>query len=423
MVKFIHTADIHLDSPLRGLERYEGAPVEYMRNATRKAFENLIEVSLEEKVDFVLIAGDLYDGDWRDYNTGLFFLYQVARLNEAGIKVFIVRGNHDAASQLTKRLRYPENVFEFSTKKPESVFLEDLGVVIHGQGFSNRSVTDNLSLNYPEPIDNYFNIGLLHTSVDGREGHDPYAPCTVRELIAKGYNYWALGHVHKREIISETPYIVFPGNIQGRHARESGSKGCTIVTLQGNDICEIEHRDLDVLRYSVCDVDVTGLIDQDHIIEKVIDLSKVEIDRADGRLVALRFIIIGPTKFDHSLQLEKEKFINNIRAELTNHFYDRAWVEKIIVQTTSQADLVSLLSKHDPVSYLLRYIEELPRDQSLIREIEEELSDLRTILPLSLLGNADWELNLKDDKSLNNLINSIQQVIVSRLVDGGGFEE
>src|SRR3972149_747737 len=116
-MKFIHVADIHLDSPLRGLERYEGAPVAELRGATREALESLVRVSLEERVDFVLIAGDVYDGDWRDYNTGLFFARQMTRLREAGIPVLLIRGNHDAASQITRELRLPENVNRFSTRQ------------------------------------------------------------------------------------------------------------------------------------------------------------------------------------------------------------------------------------------------------------------------------------------------------------------
>src|SRR6202011_3159455 len=138
MFKFLHAADIHLDSPLKGLERYEGAPVEQIRKATRRALENLVQLAVMEKVDFVLIAGDLYDGDWKDYNTGLFFLAQMARLRSAEIKVFILSGNHDAANQLTKHLRPPENVRFLSDRKPETVRLDEIGVAIHGQGFAKR---------------------------------------------------------------------------------------------------------------------------------------------------------------------------------------------------------------------------------------------------------------------------------------------
>ncbi len=225
MIKFIHAADIHLDSPLVGLERYDGAPVDEIRGATRRALENLVRLATEEHASFVLIAGDVYDGDWKDYNTGLFFVKQMARLKEAGISVYLVAGNHDAASVITKSLRMPDNVAFLSTERPETMLIDRLGIALHGQGFPAREVTEDLSIAYPDAMAGMFNIGLLHTSVDGRSGHEPYAPCTLDGLRSKGYDYWALGHVHAREVLSEDPWIVFPGNMQGRHVRETGPKG------------------------------------------------------------------------------------------------------------------------------------------------------------------------------------------------------
>jgi len=179
MVRFIHTADIHLDSPLKGLEAHEDAPVDEIRGATRRAFDNLIELAIEEEVDFVLIAGDLYDGDWKDYNTGLFFVDRMGKLDRAGIRVFIILGNHDAASRITKTMPLPDNVTLLSTRKPQTVLIDDLGVAIHGQSYRSRAVTENLVAQYPRKDPDYFNIGLLHTALTGRPGHEPYAPCTV----------------------------------------------------------------------------------------------------------------------------------------------------------------------------------------------------------------------------------------------------
>ena len=152
MIKFIHASDIHLDSPLRGLSRYEGAPEEEIRQATRRALENLVVLAQEAEVNFVLFVGDLYDGNWKDHNTGLFFAKQMSELRKADIKVFIVSGNHDAQSVITKSLKLPENVFQFSTKHPETQHLDDIGVAIHGQGFPTKAVTSDLSSHYPPVI-------------------------------------------------------------------------------------------------------------------------------------------------------------------------------------------------------------------------------------------------------------------------------
>jgi DNA repair exonuclease SbcCD nuclease subunit len=170
MFRFIHAADIHLDSPLLGLEKYEGAPAEEIRGATRKALENLVAVAIREKVDFVLIAGDLYDGEWKDAGTGLFFVRQTVRLREAGIPVFVISGNHDAQNKMTKELRFPENVVFFPHAKPATRRIENLEVAIHGQSYARADVTENLAANYPAAIDGAFNIGLLHTCGPGGQG-------------------------------------------------------------------------------------------------------------------------------------------------------------------------------------------------------------------------------------------------------------
>jgi len=172
MIKFIHAADVHLDSPLRGLSRYESAPAESIRDACRRAFENLVELAIKEKVAFVLLAGDLYDGDWKDYSTGLFFRSRMVRLQQAGIPVFLIAGNHDAASVISRKLSLPENVRSFSSHKPETMQPEHWPVALHGMGFPNRAVDENLVPRYPAPVPGKFNIGILHTSLAGNAGHE-----------------------------------------------------------------------------------------------------------------------------------------------------------------------------------------------------------------------------------------------------------
>ena len=190
----------------------------------------LVGLAIEEQVDFLIFAGDLYDGDWRDYNTGLFFAKQMGRLKKKGIPVYLLHGNHDAESQITRRLELPDNVHVFGTRKPETFALDELKVALHGQSFRQRDITENLVPDYPAPVSGAFNIGVLHTGLGGMGGHENYAPCAMEDLINKGYNYWALGHVHKASVLHKKPHVVFPGNLQGRHARETGAKGATGLT-------------------------------------------------------------------------------------------------------------------------------------------------------------------------------------------------
>ena len=286
--RFLHAADIHLDSPLRGLQAYEGAPVEMLRGATRQAFSNLVDLAIEQQVAFVLLAGDLYDGAWRDFNTGLFFIAQMRRLHEKAIAAFVVYGNHDAESELTKRLELPPNVQEFQPKRATTVRIDRLKVAVHGQSFRSPAVEENLVPGYPAPIPGWLNIGLLHTALEGNAEHATYAPCSAAELIAKGYDYWALGHVHAHQIVHRDPWIVFPGNLQGRHVKETGAKGAVLVTVRDGAIETVEHKPVDVVRWAHLQVDVSASSDTAHALglvsEKLADLYR----RSDSASVAVR---------------------------------------------------------------------------------------------------------------------------------------
>ena len=312
---FLHTADIHLDSPLTGLPDYPGAPVDEIRNATRQAFRNMTNLAIDRKVDFVVIAGDLYDGNWKSYDTGLVFRKQMARLNKADIPVFLVLGNHDAQSRITKSLELPDNVHVFSHRKSETVKIENLRVALHGQSFKSQEVTENLSSNYPKPVEGWFNIGILHTAAEGREGHLPYAPCSVGELLAKGYDYWALGHVHKREILADAPYIVFPGNLQGRHIRETApeGKGCTLVSVDEGGKTTLSHEAVDTVRWDAVTVDVSSVESMGALVERARNELIKARDEADGRLLAARVTLEGDTKLHERLLSDGESILSEIR--------------------------------------------------------------------------------------------------------------
>lgn len=332
MFSFLHAADIHLDSPLRGLETYADAPVDQIRTAARRAFDNLVDLAITQEVDFVLLAGDLYDGDWRDYNTGLYFINRMGRLREKDIQVFFVSGNHDAASQITKALHLPANVHHFAHHQPETKVLETLGVAIHGQSFPHRIVTDNLAAKYPQAVPGLFNIGLLHTSLTGRAGHAPYAPCQLEDLLAKGYEYWALGHVHQREEVHVDPWVVFPGNIQARHIRETGAKGCTLVRVEAGVVHEVEHVDLDVLRFALCAVDLSQCATLDEVWQGIRTGLDEERQQAQGRPVAVRLVLHGATKVHSILCRQGPQVHEEVRAVAAD--WGDVWLEKVVLETS-----------------------------------------------------------------------------------------
>jgi DNA repair protein SbcD/Mre11 len=415
MFKFIHAADIHLDSPLRGLEQYDGAPVEQIRGATRQALANLVELAIAERVAFVLCAGDLYDGDWRDYNTGLFFAAQMTKLREAGIQVFLITGNHDAASQVTRYLRLPENVTMFSVQHPETVRLAAFDVAIHGQGFGKRVVTDDLSAAYPKPDSHLFNIGLLHTSVDGREGHEPYAPCSLDGLRSKRYDYWALGHVHTREVLHQEPWIVFPGNIQGRHVREAGPKGCTLVTVQDSQVVSAEHRDLDVLRWSIRTIDTSGSDTADDVVEQVRQALVRGLAESDGRPLAARIRLTGACRAHGELAANVERWINEIRTVATDVSNGTVWIEQVKLHTRPQADLDQMLSRDDALGHLLRALLSWETDGSFVAEVTSEFRDLARKLPPELHA-GDEAVDLDNPQAMRQAVEDVKHLLLSRLL-------
>jgi len=406
-MKFIHTADIHLDSPLCGLVRYEGAPIEEMQMATRRAFSNLIDLACQEAVDFVLIAGDLYDGDWRDYNTGLFFNKQINRLREAKIPVFIVHGNHDAASNLTRQLRLPDNVTQFSARHPETVILEHCQVAIHGQSFATKAVTDDLSMAYPTALPDYFNIGLLHTSANGREGHSPYAPCTLNTLINKGYDYWALGHIHQFEILNKLPYVVFSGNLQGRHIRETGAKGCVLVEVEGRRINQVTQQFIDVLRWEIGQIDITDLTQTDELLEKIREQVIQFIQQADGRPLAIRLIIKGSSILCHELQSNREQWQNEIRAVVTEASHEQVWLEKVNFNLREMSD--SPFKIEGALSELEKTLNFLMNDESSLQELAKEFR----ALPPEI--RKVYGFDPEQPETIQQLFGEVQSLLLSRL--------
>ena len=415
-VKLLHAADIHLDSPMRGLERYEGAPVARMRGATRRALENMVELCVGEGVDLVVIAGDLYDGGWKDYATGLFFSAQVARLREAKIPVVLVRGNHDAQSQITKSLRLPDNVRELSAKKPETFVLDDLGVAVHGQSFATRAVTEEIAAKYPPRVEGLFNVGLLHTCLDGREGHERYAPSSAAMLASKGYDYWALGHVHQREVVSKEPWIVFPGNVQGRHARETGPKGATLVTVEGGRVVGVEHRALDVVRWARCEVDASSARTADEVVDQVQAALTKEADAADGRPVAARVSVRGSTSAHLAMQADPQKITSEIRAAATLVGGEGVWVEKVELLTRAPIDMAALRERDDAIGQIARAIAELRASDEAVTPLLSELAELKKKVPHELF---EGEKNaLSDADALRAVMEDVEQLLIPRLLDG-----
>ncbi len=415
MFRFIHAADPHLDSPLQGLESHDGAPVDVLRGATRRAFENLVQLAIDEQIEFVVIAGDLYDGDWKDYSTGLFFRSQMVRLNASGIPVYLIAGNHDAASVISKKLSLPDNVHLFSTRTAESFEVPGLPAVIHGRGFPNRAVPENLAQDYPTAISGKFNMGLLHTSLTGLLGHDTYAPCSEQDLRKKGYGYWALGHIHQPEVISDDPWIVFAGNCQGRHIRETGPRGCRLVTV--NDSLEVESvdwRTLDVVRWQDVRVSLDGLEKETESLQRIRKALADAVEQAEGRLLAARITLTGASPLHGSLHRDAQRW----RAEILGIAQDfgeaAVWIEQVKVATSPVYDLCELAERDALTKIVLETLEKATNDLS---DLPDDIAEMLDLLPPDVRAEVKGEWGTGEREAL---MADVRAIILESLKTKGG---
>jgi DNA repair exonuclease SbcCD nuclease subunit len=413
-ISFLHAADIHLDSPLKGLERYDSAPVDRIRGATRRAFDRMIDLAIEKHVDFVLIAGDLYDGDWRDYNTGLYLVKQLARLRDPEIPVFIIAGNHDAANKMTRMLPLPGHVRLLAHDHAETVRLDRLGVAIHGQSFARAAVTENLAASYPAPLSGYTNIGVLHTGLGGADGHERYAPCTLEDLRLRGYDYWALGHIHTRQVLCDDPPVIFAGNLQGRHIRETGPKGCVLATISpGQSVVHSFHR-LDHVRWERAQIDVSSLETEPDILDRAAETldallaSEIESDK----VLAVRLTVSGTTSLHGRLHSNLERFVAELRNLAAGRGDDRLWIERIQFQTRPPG---AQMMPDGPMEELLDVLEQFRADPLCMQTALKELGELKRRLPPELVSDPDGP-QLDDAAWLQTLLGEIQPLLLDLLL-------
>ncbi len=363
---FLHAADLHLDSPLRGLDP-EAPP--RIRDATRQALIRLVDTALERRVDFVLLAGDLYDGAQRDFRCGQFLLQQLGRLTRGKIEIVAIRGNHDADSVLSQTLTVPGMM---GSAQAETRLLH-VPAAVHGQSFATKAVTDNLAAAYPEPVEGRFNIGLLHTAC-GQGGHENYAPCTPDDLTRRGYDYWALGHVHTRTIVSRTPWIVFPGNIQGRHVNEDGAKGATLVTVTDGAVTGVEPVALDVLRWHRLEVNVHGAARLDDVMGRAAAALGELTLQAEGRMLAVRLYLTGECPAHLDLAKDPAFILQEVRGMAAGVAgVDELWIEAVRLET-APPQAAALRDQPGAVGALIAALEApVELDPDLIAFVKDQL--------------------------------------------------
>lgn len=411
--KFIHAADIHLDSPLRGLSAYENAPAARLRNASRDALASLITRAIDEKVSFVVFAGDLYDGDWRDYRSGIFFGMQMGRLAKANIRAFVLYGNHDAESEMTKKLTLPDNVTIFSSRSAQVHKIDDLKVALHGRSFATQAVNENLAAEYKPKVKDYYNIGVLHTALQGYAAHANYAPCTLDELHAKGYDYWALGHVHEFEKWEEASIIVFPGNIQGRHIREIGRKGAVMVTVDDYGHSNVERLYLDVLRWELLKVDVGQSLSMEEVARKV-GQGLTRLLENDNVPRAVRVLIEGQTRLHGTLFAGAAALRAEVIAQASAIDPEQLWIEKVKVATVPVEIPRHNNDSVEALAELEEILAEASVDADFIAQLQEQLNPFLNKASDELTEDVPF-LTLARERRLATIIQQIAPSVLAQL--------
>ncbi|MCJ2132532.1 DNA repair exonuclease [Methylobacterium sp. J-026] len=384
---FIHAADLHLGSPLSGLATRDADLARRLAAAGRQAFEDLVTQAIDRSVAFLVVAGDVYDGDWADNTIGLFFARQVARLDRAGIPTILVRGNHDAESVITRAITLPPSVHVFPANRAGTHRIEALRVALHGRSFQSRAVEENLSLTYPAAVPGWFNLGIIHTSCTGHAAHETYAPCSIADLAARGYEYWALGHIHDYAELSRDPWIVFPGNLQGRSIRECGAKGAVLVEVADGRVTGLTRLALDRARFEQVTVDLAGSSDPRAAIEAVEAALRPLADLAATRLVLVRIHLSGTTKAHDALAADRDSVTAEIQAA-AHRLHEDLWLERLKIETRRpRAPAEPSGAAIDPAALLA----DLDRDPEFRSRAKAALAEIGGRLPSTVAAEADLD--------------------------------
>lgn len=376
MIKILHTADIHLDSPLKSLAFRDETLRKTVQTATRTAFTRIIDTALAENVSALMIAGDLFDGAERSAKTAAFLISELDRLSAANIPVFYIKGNHDAENPITGELKLPENVHIFDGRGGK-VQLGQHDIWIHGVSFSGRQASESLLPKFHAPVAGAVNIAMLHTSLSGDKAHDVYAPCTLAELKALGFDYWALGHIHKRQIYSQSPWIVMPGIPQGRDIGEAAAKSATLLHIDSSNI-EIEEVFTSVAEFIDRQIDISDCETDDAIRVKLRKILSEMAHNIQSDAGIVRLTMSGTTARKWQIHRDQELWTETI-AELARET-GRLWLEKLQFSLKSSGELSGASST--AVDELAQIMADIQKEQGFQAELHAQIEAILTELPV-----------------------------------------
>lgn len=380
-IRFIHCADLHIDSPFRGLSEVDADVGGLLRDAAYASYEAIIELAISQDVDAVIIAGDVYDGAERGLRAQFRFADGLKRLAEKGIAAFVAHGNHDPLDGWSASLSLPATVTVFGGERPERAVLVRDGkeiASVYGISFPTQAVYENLAAQFKRQ-DQLPSIAVLHCNVGGDTGHEPYAPATLKDLTAADMDYWALGHVHRFDIMKEShPTVVYPGNAQARHIRETGARGCCMVTMTPAGDCKVAFHATDRVRFDGCEIDVSGCETLDAIVALMEEAARYVAAGMDGRDAVLRLELTGRT--DLQAELSRDDTLPTLTERVRECLAAASpgiWIEQIRVSTQGNYDIEMLRQETSFAAEVIAgYDDLLKNDESIPADITNAMEEL-----------------------------------------------
>lgn len=412
--RFIHCSDLHLDTPFSGLVTAHPELKDKLRNSTFQAFQNIVNLALRERVDAVIIAGDIYDAQDKSLQAQLKFRKALNKLASAEIPVFVVAGNHDPLNSWSASLEPPENVVVFPGNRVEryEVLREGKPAAhIYGISFPERKVSENLAVFFEKKHTSGFSIGVLHTNVGGNPKHENYAPCQLKDLVRKRFDYWALGHIHIHQVLrEENPAVVYSGNSQARNFKETGEKGCCLVTLRDQEAPQIKFMATDVVRYLSEDLDISHCLNLDGVLQTVQTKSEEVSSLMDRRDVLVRFNLTGSSSL-HA-ELHRGGTLDGLLEDIRDYFEarnPRVWVD-LILNTRGTYDLDARRKGNDFIADIISLYDEAENGAQL-KDIKEALKPMF----------QDWPggryLDELTDEDLIRLVGEAKRMTLDQLME------
>ncbi|MGD0743146.1 MAG: DNA repair exonuclease [Acidimicrobiales bacterium] len=365
---FLHTADLHLDTPFRDVHDLPPAVADALREASLQAFDSIVELALERKAAFLVVAGDVYDGPERGLRAQVHFHKGLSLLADEGIPSFVVHGNHDPVTTGWSAISsWPQGVTIFRADSVGLVPVERDGAVIatvQGISYATRETTENLSLRFRRPDGPGVHVGLLHCNLDGSQDHDAYSPCSLADLRSARLDYWALGHIHTRRTIPGNgpgdPWIVYSGNSQARSPKpsEQSAKGAVVVHVRDGVVADVEFVPCDRVRFEEIECPIEGLADLPALAGRLADLASERIAAAEGRSVILRARLSGRGEL-HTV-LTRPGACDEILREVRDDTGGRppfCWWDEIRDETRGVIDRETLRGRGDFAADLVEFAE------------------------------------------------------------------